>query len=206
MVWTTLFAFLFVLLAPPFATRAEAGPVSPPVFVRNCDGTANAALPQGPYGISVTNERAATYLFIIQLLANSILVMLGLCSIDSTFGSGLSGPTGVLAVLALNRLYVADCGNSRIMVYSLLGVFLFAFGAFGTLPGQLAFPYGLAFSPASGNLLGADLIYVADTFNNRIQYFDVDGNPQGEWGSAAPATASSPIRAGWRSTRPATST
>ncbi|MBZ0267293.1 hypothetical protein K8I85_03995 [bacterium] len=183
LVFLTLATFLFVLLAPPFVTNAQAGTVNPPTFLRNCDGTRSSALPNGPYGIAVSQEQA-TRMFIVQVIVSTVLIMLSACSIDGTFGSGMNGPTGILLLSALSRIYVADCGNSRIMVYSILGAFLFSFGVFGTLPGQMQFPYGIAHSPPSRNERGIDLIYVADTYNNRIQYYTADGIYQGHWGTA----------------------
>jgi len=175
LVFLALATFLFVLLAPPLVTSAAAGTANPPTFLRNCDGTRSTG-PIGPYGIAVSDEPTPRA-FVVQVFVSSILTMLSPCSIDGTFGSGLTAPAGIAFASALNRVYVADCGNSRIMVYSDPGAFLFSFGAVGTLPGELQFPYGIAHGSASG------LLYVADTYNNRIQTFDTDGNPQGQWGT-----------------------
>jgi DNA-binding beta-propeller fold protein YncE len=54
--------------------------------------------------------------------------------------------------------------------------FLMAWGAFGSAPGSLNTPFGLAMD-ASGNL------YVADRLNHRIQKFDRDGVFLASWGS-----------------------
>ena len=51
--------------------------------------------------------------------------------------------------------------------------FSLEFGSFGTTEGKFKSPSGLAFDR------GNDLLYVADTDNDRIQIFDVDGNCSG---------------------------
>jgi DNA-binding beta-propeller fold protein YncE len=53
-------------------------------------------------------------------------------------------------------------------------------GSFGTTLGQLQAPKGVAVD-AAGN------IYVADSYNHRIQMFDPNGNPIRQWGSQGSA-------------------
>ena len=55
-------------------------------------------------------------------------------------------------------------------------------GEFGTAPGQLQNPRGLAAAPDGS-------IYVADSRNHRIQHFSADGELITSWGSFADATA-----------------
>ena len=88
-----------------------------------------------------------------------------------TFGEGLSYPTDVAVHPTKGDVYVADSFNNQIQQYSATGAFKGSFGrnpstggGSGTLPGQFNRPTGLAFD-ATGNL------FVADTFNNRIQKF-----------------------------------
>lgn len=169
-------AFVLASLAPPAALTATAAAPNPPAFLRTCDGTRSPG-PIGPYGIAVSDD-AVPRLFVVQVFVSSVLTMVSPCSIDATFGAGMTAPAGIAFVSALDRVYVVDRGNSRIMAYSSTGAFLFSFGAAGALPGELQFPCGIAQSPSSG------LLYVADTFNNRIQTFDADGNVQGQWGTA----------------------
>jgi len=91
---------------------------------------------------------------------------------------GLWGPRGI-AVDAQGRVFVADTGNKRIVVYDADGNFVAQFGGGGLGAGKLEEPVGLVFD-AQGNL------YVADTWNQRIQVFtpDSDGlvyTPTAQW-------------------------
>lgn len=83
---------------------------------------------------------------------------------------GYWGPRGI-AVDSLGRVYLADTGNKRILVYNPDGAFLGAFGNGGTLPGEFQEPVGVAVD-SLGN------IYVADTWNQRIQIFVAGGSPE----------------------------
>lgn len=83
---------------------------------------------------------------------------------------GYWGPRGI-AVDSLGRVYLADTGNKRVLVYDSNGAFLGAFGSGGTLPGEFQEPVGVAVD-SLGN------IYVADTWNQRIQVFVAGGSPE----------------------------
>jgi uncharacterized protein (TIGR03663 family) len=117
-------------------------------------------------------------------------------SLDSTgTGSGpLSYPRGI-ALDADGNVYVADSGNNRIVVLNALGS-SFSWGSFcnltteakegcvdpdgdGPLPlgaGQFNEPWGIAVDATRG------YVYVADTWNHRIQAFDTTGQFLGQWG------------------------
>jgi len=73
------------------------------------------------------------------------------------------GPTGLV--------YVADTGGKRIRVYTPEGDWVQDIGNGGTALGQLDEPVGLAFNPASGDLV------VAEAWNKRVQIFDSQGAP-----------------------------
>ncbi len=75
----------------------------------------------------------------------------------------LWGPRGI-AVDGAGRVFVADTGNKRVVVYDAEGNFLAQFGGVGMGPGQLDEPVGIAVD-SNGN------VYVADTWNQRIQVF-----------------------------------
>lgn len=72
-----------------------------------------------------------------------------------------------VAVDRLGRAFVTDTGHNRIKVYNAYGQFQFQFGLPGPEAGQLSSPVGIAISN--------DLVYVAETGNQRIQVFDLKG-------------------------------
>jgi hypothetical protein len=95
----------------------------------------------------------------------------------------MSGLDGV-AVDSNGFIYVTDThtvlgGNNRMLKFDQRGRFLFSFGGHGTGPGRFAGktpvvagpegPYGIDIGALSG------LLYVADTYNDRVQVFDRDG-------------------------------
>ncbi|MBA2776842.1 MAG: hypothetical protein H0U31_08960 [Chloroflexia bacterium] len=88
---------------------------------------------------------------------------------DPNISPGLFyGPRGI--AIADGELYVTDTGNERVQVFASDGAFLRAFGGYGTEPGKLIEPVGIA--------IGTDgLVYVADTGNSRISVFAKDGTP-----------------------------
>jgi DNA-binding beta-propeller fold protein YncE len=77
------------------------------------------------------------------------------------------------------RVYVADSDNDRCQQFTSTGSFLQAWGSYGTGNGQFDFPYDIAVND------DGDYVYVADTENNRIQYFYDNPNPDcGSYGFA----------------------
>ena len=90
-------------------------------------------------------------------------------SVDPTVQPGLFyGPRSI--AISDGEIYVTDTGNERVQVFASDGTFLRAFGGYGTEPGKLLEPVGIAIGP-DGN------VYVADTGNGRISVFAKDGTP-----------------------------
>ena len=78
-------------------------------------------------------------------------------------GSGqFTQPKGV-AVDSMGNVYVADALSNRVQIFAQDGTFLLDFGRAGDSPGAFQMPAGLA--------MWNDLIYVADSFNHRVQVF-----------------------------------
>jgi DNA-binding beta-propeller fold protein YncE len=73
-----------------------------------------------------------------------------------------------------DEIYVVDTGNERVQVFGLDGTFKRAFGGFGSEPGQLIEPVGIALGPDGR-------VYVADSGNARIAIFASDGTPLEQW-------------------------
>lgn len=82
----------------------------------------------------------------------------GVDAVDSFYG-----PRGI-AVDSQGRVYVADTGNKRIVVFDADGNFITQFGSGGFDPGQFDEPVGVAVD-------GNGMVYVTDTWNQRVQVF-----------------------------------
>ncbi len=78
------------------------------------------------------------------------------------------GPRSV-AVDGNGRVFVSDTGNKRIMVYSDSGEFIGKFGTSGMGEGELDEPVGIA-------IFEDKWLAVADTWNQRVQIFDISGS------------------------------
>jgi len=93
-----------------------------------------------------------------------------------------------LAVAPDGSLYVADSNNHRIQRFDPSGNLMLAFGSYSganntsPAPGTFNEPWGLAVGP-DGN------VYVADTWNHRVQKFDPSGKFLIQWGNAGQTDA-----------------
>jgi DNA-binding beta-propeller fold protein YncE len=94
----------------------------------------------------------------------------------------LDRPGGV-GVDVQGNVYLVDGGNNRLQVFDGQGEFLRTWGSAGAGEGQFNFidtdgtAYGAVDAAGQGN------VYVADTFNYRVQKFDSQGNFLAQWGS-----------------------
>ncbi|MCA9957554.1 MAG: hypothetical protein KC443_00885, partial [Anaerolineales bacterium] len=96
-------------------------------------------------------------------------------SVDGS-DSGLGmffGPRDVV-LLPDNQLLVTDTGNHRMQILTRDGQFLRQVGSFGSQLGQLNEPVGLDVAPDGS-------VFLADTWNGRIQQFDSTLFPIAEW-------------------------
>lgn len=82
----------------------------------------------------------------------------GVDAVDSFYG-----PRGI-AVDSQGRVYVADTGNKRIVVFDSDGNFITYFGSAGLDPGQFDEPVGVTVDKEG-------MVYVTDTWNQRVQAF-----------------------------------
>jgi uncharacterized protein (TIGR03663 family) len=131
-------------------------------------------------------------------------VELGAEQVWGTVGTELAQfnhPRGV-AVGPEGNVYVVDSDNSRVQVFAADGSFLREWGSNCNLAaatgctdpegnGQFQEPWGIAVAD-NGR------VYVADTWNHRIQMFDADGTFLGKWGTYGQTTTASALLYGPR--------
>ncbi len=86
---------------------------------------------------------------------------------DPTDARGFYGPRAI-AIDSKDTVYVCDTGYKRIMIYDEDGNFIRKFGVSGMGMGELDEPVGIA-------LLDDEHLAIADTWNQRVQVFDVSG-------------------------------
>jgi len=87
-------------------------------------------------------------------------------------GGFFFGPRS-LTLLPENRLLVTDTGNHRLQLFDREGTFIQTIGGQGTQPGMFNEPVGMQF--------GNGYLYLADTWNARIQRFNESLVPDLEW-------------------------
>lgn len=128
-----------------------------------------------PYGAPAVQTESDPYLTGMQTLA-AVRVVGAAGSEPGLFNA----PRGI-AFAPDGTFYVADSLNHRIQHFDSAGNPLGAFGTFGNIEigdapgGTFNEPWGVAVAPDGS-------IYVADTWNHRIQKFDANGNFVTMWG------------------------
>lgn len=132
--------------------------------------TATSAL-EAPAGLAYAPEGL---LYVSWMDSNVITLHRGVEEVRRIEGS-LSAPRG-LALDTAGRLYVADSGSHRVLVFDQGGKLLRAIGGEGTEDGRFRSPFDVLVDD-QGNLI------VADTFNNRLQLFSADGKHLKTFGS-----------------------
>lgn len=121
-------------------------------------------------------------------IADRLFPATGPFNLDDRPGAGagqgqLNCPRGI-AIGADGTTYVVDSRNTRVNVYGADGTFQFAFGSQGSADGQFARFTGAGGGGPGGIAIGGDgNLYVADTWNHRVQVFTPDGKFVRAWGS-----------------------
>lgn len=133
-----------------------------------------------PIGVTVKGNRVylpdLTRVVILDLAGNLV------GTVDAPAGSAcvIDRPRDVDADAAGN-LYVANYLHNNVLKLSPTGACLAVIGTGGSGPGQLKNPYGVKIG--RDPVLGRDIVYVADSGNNRLQMFETAGGPLGIAGS-----------------------
>ncbi|XP_077979595.1 E3 ubiquitin-protein ligase TRIM71-like [Glandiceps talaboti] len=127
---------------------------------------------KGPYGIAISTDPRNRIVYVVDFAANCIRMYRydSICRYIGSFGSKGSGPGQFnwpyYLVISQGMLFVTDCYNHRVQVFTMSGQFLYSFGCKGTKDGQLKWPRGIAVDKYR-------YLYVSDS--SRIQKFDSSG-------------------------------
>ncbi|MGO9321317.1 MAG: SMP-30/gluconolactonase/LRE family protein [Solirubrobacteraceae bacterium] len=111
-------------------------------------------------------------------------------------GHGQFGPIGGLAVDAAGDVYVVDSSHNRVQKFGPDGEFITAWGRRGGELGE--FDFGSSQNPSQppggGIAVSGEHVYVADSGNNRVERFNLEGGEAMAWGShgSAPGQFSYP--------------
>jgi DNA-binding beta-propeller fold protein YncE len=100
-------------------------------------------------------------------------------------GHGQFGPIGGLATDAAGNVYVVDSSRNRIQKFDPNGTFIAQWGHTGSEPGQFNFGSSQDYTkpPGGGIAVAGNYVYVADSGNNRIQRFNLQGGEGMQWGT-----------------------
>jgi tripartite motif-containing protein 71 len=99
-------------------------------------------------------------------------------------GHGQFGPIGGLATDASGYVYVVDSSHNRIEKFDATGAFVTAWGHRGAALGQFKFGSSQDYTkpPGGGIAVAGNYVYVADSGNDRIERFNLDGGEPMQWG------------------------
>jgi DNA-binding beta-propeller fold protein YncE len=100
-------------------------------------------------------------------------------------GPGQFGPIGGLATDTAGNVYVVDSSHNRIEKFDSDGDFITQWGESGSGLGQFRFGSSQNPSepPGGGIAVAGGYVYVADTRNDRIERFNLEGGEAFQWGS-----------------------
>jgi tripartite motif-containing protein 71 len=101
-------------------------------------------------------------------------------------GHGQFGPIGGLATDPGGNVYVVDSSHNRIEKFDTNGNFIRSWGHRGSELGEFTFGSSQNYTqpPGGGIAVAGPYVYVADSGNNRIERFNLEGGEAMEWGSA----------------------
>ncbi|MCA9876409.1 MAG: NHL repeat-containing protein, partial [Thermomicrobiales bacterium] len=149
------------------------------LFTRTANGLGPTGITTGPDGLTWVADTWGHR--VVALDANGQLARtIGGPTVDlgddpARVAEGPGSFFGPRAIAVSNdAIYVVDTGNERVQQFTPEGTFVRAWGGYGSAPGQLIEPVGIAIGP-DGNL------YVADSGNARIAIFTPDGDPVAQW-------------------------
>lgn len=100
-------------------------------------------------------------------------------------GHGQFGPIAGLATDAAGEVYVVDSSHNRIQKFGPNGEFITAWGRKGSEPGEFSFGSSQNFTqpPGGGIAVAGSYVFVADSGNDRIERFNLQGGEALTWGT-----------------------
>jgi tripartite motif-containing protein 71 len=100
-------------------------------------------------------------------------------------GRGQFGPIAGLATDAAGNVYVVDSSHDRIEKFDANGDFITAWGHAGSALGEFDFGSSQDYTkpPGGGIAVGGTYVYVADSGNNRVERFSLEGTEAMQWGT-----------------------
>ena len=99
-------------------------------------------------------------------------------------GHGQFGPIGGIAADAAGNVYVVDSSHNRIEKFDTNGNFITAWGHHGNELGEFNFGSSQNYTqpPGGGIAVAGNYVFVADSGNNRIERFNLEGGEAMQWG------------------------
>jgi len=157
-------------------------------------GTTEFSRPQGLaidstdilYVLDTGNNRVIRYTTALSVVSATAL---GATTAWGSYGTSVrqfNNPSGITT--DGTYVYIADTDNNRVQKCTSDGVTCTEWGSLGTYDGRFSRPRGIAYDATPG--VGLERVYVTDTGNNRIQWFDTSGVYQGKFGSYGSGSSS----------------
>jgi DNA-binding beta-propeller fold protein YncE len=144
-------------------------------------GTRGEGVLRAPEAIAVAPGPAAR-VYVADQFGHSVQMFSAAGRFEGEWGSfgsapGQFGAVGGLAVDSRGDVYLVDSSNNRVEKFTPGGAFITQWGRHGSGVGEFAFGGGRGpdMPPGGGIAVSGDHAYVADTKNNRIERFSLEG-------------------------------
>jgi sugar lactone lactonase YvrE len=162
------------------AAGARARPSSCPYVSAAAIGTPGEGVFRQPEAIAVAPSGRV---YVADQFSHLVQMFSPTGSFEAQWGSAGEGPgefgaVGGLAIGPGGEVYLVDATNDRVQRYTGAGRYIGSWGSRGSGVGQFDFGAGNGPSepPGGGVAVGGGHVYVADTKNNRIERFALDGS------------------------------
>ncbi len=129
-----------------------------------------------PYTAAIDSE---DYIYVIDISNRCVQKFTSDGEFITAFGSEYLGNPMGIAINSQNEIYIVDKYYPEpVYIFNSDGELISHWSnGFGDLPGQFAYPESIAIDTA-------DYVYISDTYNQRVQKFDSNGNYITSWGES----------------------